>query len=240
MNKIKYLIVFLFCLCPLWAVGQNQVASGTVSDDLGPLMGVYVGEIDAANRIVSAAVTDMNGHFTLKVQNPKNKLRFTYMGYKTVLQEIGKRVVFDIMMEENSKVMKEVVVEARPKIATGGLEIPEREQSFAQQTIKMTEFEGLSFTSADEALQGRIAGLDIIASSGNLGSGTTMRLRGVSTIMGNAEPLIVVDDNIFETNANDDIDYTSMTDEKFAELLSINPEDIESITVLKDAAATRC
>ena len=69
------------------------------------------------------------------------------------------------MMEENSKVMKEVVVEARPKIATGGLEIPEREQSFAQQTIKMTEFEGLSFTSADEALQGRIAGLDIIASS---------------------------------------------------------------------------
>ena len=238
MNKIKYLIVFLFCLCPLWAVGQNQVASGTVSDDLGPLMGVYVGEIDAANRIVSAAVTDMNGHFTLKVQNPKNKLRFTYMGYKTVLQEIEKRAVFDIMMEENSKVMKEVVVEARPKIATGGLEIPEREQSFAQQTIKMTEFEGLSFTSADEALQGRIAGLDIIASSGNLGSGTTMRLRGVSTIMGNAEPLIVVDDNIFETNANDDIDYTSMTDERFAELLSINPEDIESITVLKDAAAT--
>ncbi len=75
------------------------------------------------------------------------------MGYKTVLQEIGKRAVFDIMMEENSKVMKEVVVEARPKIATGGLEIPEREQSFAQQTIKMTEFEGLSFTSADEALQ---------------------------------------------------------------------------------------
>ena len=52
MNKIKYLIVFLFCLCPLWAVGQNQVASGTVSDDLGPLMGVYVGEIDAANRTV--------------------------------------------------------------------------------------------------------------------------------------------------------------------------------------------
>ena len=72
MNKIKYLIGFLFCLCPLWAVGQNQVASGTVSDDLGPLMGVYVGEIDAANRIVSAAVTDMNGHFTLKVQNPKS------------------------------------------------------------------------------------------------------------------------------------------------------------------------
>ena len=142
MNKIKYLIMLLFCMGSLAAMGQNQVASGTVSDDLGPLMGVYVGEIDAANRIVSATVTDMNGHFTLKVQNPKNKLRFTYMGFKTAYYEIGKRVVFDIMMEENSKVMKEVVVEARPKIATGGLDIPEREQSFSQQTIKMTEFEG--------------------------------------------------------------------------------------------------
>lgn len=238
MSKIKYVMILLFCFSSLAAIGQNQVASGTVSDELGPLMGVYVGEIDAANRIVSAAVTDMNGHFTLKVQNPKNKLRFTYMGFKTAFFEIGKRVVFDVMMEENSRALKEVVVQARPKIATGGLDIPEREQSFAQQTIKMTEFEGLSITSADEALQGRIAGLDIIASSGNLGSGTTMRLRGVSTINGNAEPLIVVDDNVFQTDANDNIDYSSMTDERFAELLSINPEDIESITVLKDAAAT--
>lgn len=238
MSKMKYLIMLLFCFGSLAAMGQSQVASGTVSDDLGPLMGVYVGEIDAANRIVSATITDMNGHFTLKVQNPKNKLRFTYMGFKPAFYEIGKRVVFDVMMEENSTALKEVVVEARPKVATGGLAIPEREQSFAQQTIKMTEFEGLSITSADEALQGRIAGLDIIAASGDLGSGTTMRLRGVSTINGNAEPLIVVDDNVFETDANDNIDYSSMTDERFAELLSINPEDIESITVLKDAAAT--
>ncbi len=237
-NKTKYLIICLFCLCPLWAMGQNRVASGTISDDFGPLMGVYVGEIDAANRIVSATVTDLNGNFTLKVQNEKNKLRFTYMGYKTVYQELKGRRVFNITMEESSKTLKEVVVEAGPKIATGGLAIPEREQSFSQQTIKMTEFAGLSFTSADEALQGRIAGLDIIASSGNLGAGTTMRLRGVSTIIGNAEPLIVVDDNIFATDANNDVDYNNMTDEKFAELLSINPEDIESITVLKDAAAT--
>ena len=238
MNKVKYLIMLLFCFAPLMAMGQGRVASGTVSDEFGPLMGVYVGEIDAAGRIVAAAVTDMNGHFALKVQNPKNKLRFTYMGFKTLFQEIGSRTVFNVTMAEDSRSLKEVVVEAKPKIATGGLDIPEREQSFAQQTIKMTEFEGLSITSADEALQGRIAGLDIIATSGNLGSGTTMRLRGVSTINGNAEPLIVVDDNIFETDANDNIDYSSMTDERFAELLCINPEDIESITVLKDAAAT--
>ena len=132
-NKTKYLIICLFCLCPLWAMGQNRVASGTISDDFGPLMGVYVGEIDAANRIVSATVTDLNGNFTLKVQNEKNKLRFTYMGYKTVYQELKGRRVFNITMEESSKALKEVVVEAGPKIATGGLAIPEREQSFSQQ-----------------------------------------------------------------------------------------------------------
>jgi TonB-dependent SusC/RagA subfamily outer membrane receptor len=102
----------------------------------------------------------------------------------------------------------------------------------------MSEFEGLNFTSVDEALQGRIAGLDIVMNSGNLGSGTTMRLRGVSSINGNAEPLIVVDGNVFESTGNDDFDYTSADEEKFAELLCVNPDDIESIDVLKDAAAT--
>jgi TonB-linked SusC/RagA family outer membrane protein len=93
-------------------------------------------------------------------------------------------------------------------------------------------------TTVDEALQGRIAGLDIVQNSGNLGAGTTMRLRGVSTINGNQNPLVVVNGNIL---SNDDLsesfDYSNANEERFAELLNVNPEDIESITVLKDAAA---
>ena len=65
-----------------------------------------------------------------------------------------------------------------------------------------------------------------------------MRLRGVSTINGNADPLIVVNGNVWTNDANADFDYTNANEEKFAELLNVNPEDIESITVLKDAAAT--
>ena len=234
-QKILSLLILLLAPLTVWA--QQRVASGTVEDDLGPLIGVHVVEIDATNRIVEATITDMNGHFSLRIRNPKDKIKFSYVGCKPVIMEIGNKTLFNVKLKDNT-MLDEVVVEARPKVATGGLTIPEREQSFSQQTIKMTEFEGLSFTSADEALQGRIAGLDIIANSGNLGSGTSMRLRGVSSIYANTEPLIVIDGNIFETDANDDIDYTSMTDERFAELLSINPEDIESITVLKDAAAT--
>ena len=239
MNKIKYCIALLCLLCPLLAKAQGHVVSGTVSDEFGPLIGVYAVEIDGSNRIIEASVTDMNGHFSLKVRNTQDRLRFTYMGYKTEIFDIGNRKVFNVTMVENSRTLQEVVVkENATKVATGGLDIPEREQSFAQQTIKMEEFEGLSITSADEALQGRIAGLDIIANSGNLGSGTSMRLRGVSTIYGDAEPLIVLNGNIFERNTDDDVDFNNMTDEQFSELLSINPEDIESISVLKDAAAT--
>lgn len=239
-KEIKRFILTL-SLAILSYMGNAQttghIVTGTVSDALGEMTGAQVCEIDKNNRIIEATTTDINGHFSIKVRNPKDKLRFSFVGYKAVTMPIGSQTSFKVMLESNTT-LKEVVVTGKTRVASGGLDIPEREQSYAQQTISMKEFEGLSFTSVDEALQGRIAGLGVISNSGNLGSGTTMRLRGVSTIYGNAEPLIVVDGNIFETDADDDIDYSSMTDEKFSELLSINPQDIESISVLKDAAAT--
>ena len=107
------------------------------------------------------------------------------------------------------------------------------------QTISAKEFEGLGLTSVDEALQGRIAGLDIVMNSGNLGSGTTMRLRGVTSIstLTSSEPLIVVNGDVWNVDQTD-FDVNTANDERFAQLLNINPEDIESISVLKDAAAT--
>jgi len=234
---MRQIIFFLLMICPAIVMAQDKVVSGTVSDDMGPMMGVQVCEIDGQKRIIEATTTDMNGNFSLKVRNPKNKIRFSYVGMKMQTLPIGDQSTYNIVLESTTQ-LKEVVVTSNNRVATGGLAIPMKEQTLAQQTISTKEFEGLSFTSIDEALQGRISGLAILQNSGNLGSGTTMRLRGVSSIYGNAEPLIVVDGNIFETDANSDIDYSSMTDEKFSELLSINPEDIESITVLKDAAAT--
>lgn len=230
-------IFFCFILSTVQAQQSSTVISGTIQDQSGPLTGVNIVEIDATNRIMSAVITDFNGHFSIKIKSSVNKLRLTLVGYKQLLLPIGTRNVFNINMQENT-VLKEITVTAKTKAATGGLDIPEREQSFSQQTLSMKEFEGLSFTSVDEALQGRIAGLDIVMSSGNLGSGTSMRLRGSASINANTEPLIVVDGNVFETDANNNVDYAAITDEKFAELLSINPEDIQSITVLKDAAAT--
>lgn len=117
--------------------------------------------------------------------------------------------------------------------------IPEREISTAQQTLDMDQMAGLSFETAADALQGEIAGLDIVSNSGNLGSGSSMRLRGVSSINGSQEPLIVVDGNILEDYSSDELDFDNMeNEEQFATLLQVAPEDIGSIKVLKDAAAT--
>ena len=237
-TRIKYLCCIIGVLCgfSLKAWAQNARISGTVSDEFGPVMMCNVVEIDAANRIVTQTLTDINGNFSMAVKNTKNKLRVSYVGLKTQILPIGTRKVFNLTMED-AMVMKTVEVKAQRKFNNGGLAVPEREMSVAAQTFNMSEVDGLAITSADEALQGQIAGLDIVVNSGNLGAGTSMRLRGVTSINGSAEPLIVVDGNIFD-NPDESFDFQNANEETYASLLSVNPSDIEDIQVLKDAAAT--
>jgi TonB-linked SusC/RagA family outer membrane protein len=220
------------------SVSAQDITSvhGTLSDDMGPLMGATVVEIDATGRIIESAITDLNGNFTMKVKNQKDKIRFSYVGLKTVTMPINK-TTYNLTLTSATE-LKEVVVKSRKRAQGNGLPIPEKEISYAAQTISTKEFEGLGITTVDEALQGRIAGLDIV-SGGDLGKGSSMKLRGVGSLssLTDSNPLIVVDGNIREVNL-DNFDMAGANDEKFAELLNINPEDIASITVKKDAAAT--
>jgi TonB-linked SusC/RagA family outer membrane protein len=215
----------------------GSIIRGVIQDDMGPLSNANVLEVDDANRAVSHTVADVNGNFSLRVVNPKNnKLRVSYIGFRTVNLPID-RMNFKIVMVE-STMLQVVEVTAKAMSEGSGLIVPTREISGAMQKIDAAEFEGLGITTIDEALQGRIAGLDIVFNSGNLGSGTSMRMRGAASINGTSEPLIVVDGNVWESDQADDFDFNSANDEKFAQLLNINPEDIQSITVLKDAAST--
>ena len=218
-----------------FAQKAGDIISGTVSDAFGPVTMANVVEIDAANRIVASTVTDINGNFSFKLKNPKNKLRVSFVGHKTVTLPLN-RFKYSITMQDATQI-REVTVTSKKRAEGSGLAIPVDEISTARQSIDMSEFEGLALTTVDEALQGRIAGLDIVANSGNLGAGTSMRLRGVSNINGSAEPLIVVDGNVW-SSGTEDFDFSSANEEKFAQLLNVNPEDIENISVLKDAAAT--
>ena len=236
--RILKSIILVLMLAVASTLRAQDITSvhGTVTDEFGGLMGATVCEIDANNRVINSAVTDLNGNFTMKVKNTKDKIRFTYVGMATQILPINK-TTYNIRMR-SATTLKEVTVRSQRRAHGNGLPIPEREISYASQTISMKEFEGLGLTTIDEALQGRIAGLDIIGNSGDLGAGSTMRLRGASSLssLTDANPLIVVDGNIREVNL-ENFDLAGANNEKFAELLNINPEDIASITVLKDAAA---
>ena len=180
MRKLKYIILTLLLQAFAVAVSAQNITSvhGTVSDDVEPLIGATVCEIDANGRIIESAITDLNGNFTMKVQNQRDKIRFTYVGMKTVTLPINK-TTYDIKMESAAS-LQEVTVVSKRRAKGNSLPIPERELSTASQSISMKEFEGLGITSVDEVLQGRIAGLDVIGNSGDRGAGSTMRLRGAT------------------------------------------------------------
>lgn len=228
----------MFILLSAQAVlAQITQVHGTVSDDMGPLMGATVVEIDGTGRIINSSVTDLNGNFSMSIRDQKNKIRFSYVGSKTQTLPINK-TTFDVMLKSDTNI-DEVTVVAKKRRNGNNLAIPDREISYASQSLDMKDLEGLGITTLDEALQGRIAGLDIISNSGDLGSGSTMRLRGASSLssLTNSNPLIVVDGNVRNVDMST-FDLSNANNEKFAELLNINPEDIASVNVLKDAAAT--
>ena len=236
MSKSKILLTLLFTVISQVMLAQGKVISGTVEDSMGPVMMANVTERDGNNRIVSHTQTDMMGNFSMEIKNPKNKLVVSYVGSKDKVLPIGDRKTFAVKLDDDKTTLQEVTVRGR-RTSSGGLNIDKREIAVSQQTFNMQEVEGMAFTSADEALQGEIAGLDIVNNSGNLGAGTSMRLRGVSTLSGSAEPLIVVDDKIFEYDTAD-FDPENMDEEKFSSMLAVSVDDIASIDVLKDAAAT--
>lgn len=238
----RYRMLLMACMLLLCSSAVAQVTSvhGTVNDEFGPLIGAAICEVDGNGRIIEAVITDFQGNFSMKVKNPKDKLRISFVGCKTQIFDFD-RTTYDIKMVSETQ-LQEVVVKTSRKVNgnnTNSLPIPVREVTYVYQGISAKEFDGLGVNTIDEALQGRIAGLDIVGNSGNLGAGSTMRLRGSGSLstLTDANPLIVVDGNVREVDLSS-FDPASASDEKFAELLNINVDDIADIRVLKDASAT--
>lgn len=227
----------LLAVTALAAQAQGVMITGKVTTTDGECIGATVVEQDKGGRIVSSAVTDINGNFSLQLKNPDNSLKVTYVGCKPQTLPIKARRRFDIKLNDDSQTIAEVQVKGRKRTSEGGFSIPVREISGAQQTISMKTFEGMSVASVDEALQGRIAGLDIVGNSGDLGSGSSLRVRGTTSINSNSEPLILLNDIPFDSQVDASFDYNTASNDDFATLLSISPDDIEEITVLKDGAA---
>lgn len=241
-SKLYIVILLLLVLTPLASAqtaGEGIVQGTITSKTNGELLpGVNVQEISPDNRVVNATITDANGHYVLRFKNSADKLNFSYLGFVKESRAIGSQRVINVSMTESGQVLQEFTVTAKKMYGEGGFKIPEREISTAVQTINAKAFEGLQVGSIDEALQGRVAGLDIVSNSGDPGSGSSMRIRGSSTINSNAEPLIVVNGVPYNISIDASFDFANANQEQYANMLSINPDDILEITVLKDAAST--
>ncbi len=244
MNKKNLIICLLFSLFFLTGTrihAQEKVlirGKVTSSTDKEALIGVSVVEVDKDNRTVMGTQTDLDGNYSLRVTvGTGHKLVFSYIGFKNKTINISAQREVNCVLDEDTHSLGEVTVVAQRKVSTGFMNVAERDMTFAYSKIDASEVEGLPVASIDEALQGRMAGVDIVANSGEPGAGMSIRVRGISSINANADPLIVVDGIPYETSISGDFDFATADENSYSQLLNISPSDIEEITVLKDAAS---
>jgi TonB-linked SusC/RagA family outer membrane protein len=240
--NIKLLLVFMSLLMSFTSMAQTKTTiSGKVisATDKQPLIGVSVAEYDKNNRILNGVITDIDGNYTLKISGGEGTIiSYSYISYKPIKKAYNGAKVINISLEDNAMTIKDLVVTGKKQINTGIGNIAERDMTFAVSRIETKDLEGLQVASIDEALQGRMAGVDIVASSGEPGAGMSIRIRGTTSINNGSDPLIVVDGIPYDTSIGADFDFATADEENYAQLLNIAPADIQEITVLKDAAAT--
>ncbi len=244
MKTYKRILLFLL-LCTLSvsaALAQKTLIRGTIMDGTfdEPLAGANVVWQNKDGRTVTGAQTDFNGNFSLaEMVRPGDVLVVSFTGYKKqTLPITTSQTVYNLTMIEETVALKDVEVTAARRQNSGMMQISERDLTTSAKKVDMSELEDLAVADATDALQGRVAGVDMVATSGAPGSGMSIRVRGTTSINGSSEPLIVVDGFPYETTIDDDFDFSTADENDYATMLNIAPDDIKDITVLKDAAAT--
>ncbi|AOZ98774.1 SusC/RagA family TonB-linked outer membrane protein [Flavobacterium commune] len=243
-NILRSFTFAFFILAVMPALAQQPAAAtmlrGQVFDagDNLTIPGATVIEQDAENRTVGSTVTDFDGNFALRIKNPNNKIVVSTIGYKSQTITINGRQSIKVKLVSSVESLKEIVLTASKSSDNGLMRIADRDRTTSSVSINAADLENTQAASIDEALQGRLSGVDIVASSGDPGAGMQIRIRGTSSITGSSDPLIVVDGMPYETSVPDDFNFGSADDQSYAALINIAPSDIETITILKDAAAT--
>jgi len=241
MKKIKSAIILtiaLLSLNPVFAQ-EKTILRGRVIDknDKTTVIGANVVEYDKDNRVINGTITNVSGDFVLTMKDPSNVVRVSVIGYKPqeIKVEPNKSIMVELVSDDVAIGEVKVVAEAR---SAGGLtNIADRDKAGASVKIDLMDMQDAGITSAADALQGKISGLDIISASGDPGSGSQLVIRGLSS-MGNNQPLIVIDGVPQFRIERGSIDLSSADSEDISNLINIALQDIKSIEVLKDAAST--
>jgi TonB-linked SusC/RagA family outer membrane protein len=214
---IRFFLLFLFI--PIGLSAQNISVKGLVRDKEGEAL---PGASVTVKGTSAGTATDLDGNYSLTVPDDRAVLVFSYLGYITQEITVGNRRVIDATLAEDLKTLDEVVVVGYGTMRKSDL-------TGAVSSISSEAISKSVPTSIDQVLQGRAAGVQMTPSSGLPGAGSSVRIRGTSSINASNEPIYVVDGIIISQDANN---LNSNV------LSTINPADIVSIDVLKDASAT--
>lgn len=205
-SKVMQLVLLLSFMYPVLGFAQNIEITGTVLDGSKmPIIGASVLEKGTTNGII----TDFDGNFNLSV-SPNGTLSISYVGYKTQEIPVNGKTRFNVTLVEDTELLDEVVV-------VGYGTMKKSDMTGAISSVDVEELTKRATTNPAEALQGKIAGVNIMKSGGNAGAGVSVKIRGVKSF-GDNEPLYIIDG--FPGDIN-----------------NVNPSDIQSMEVLKDGAA---
>ena len=240
--RYKFLITGLLVLIIsafAFTAAAQQVVRGRITDRAGKaVVGASVSELDADGRIVHGTSSDIEGNYLLKNVKSQNKLSVSNIGYVLKTQQVGTRAEINFVLEQAQNNLADVVIISRPSSSNGMVDLPEKSLTTAVSKISGKAMEEMQAASIDQALQGRLSGVDITATSGDPGAAMNIRIRGVSSINSTGIPLIILDGMPYNTEIPSDFNFGTADEQGYAQLLNISPADINDITVLKDAAAT--
>jgi TonB-linked SusC/RagA family outer membrane protein len=213
-------------------VQQTKRITGVVSDAAGPVIGANVLEKGTTNGVI----TGIDGDFAINVK-PGATLVISYLGYTTQEIKVGNQSIINITLKEDTEMLDEVVV-------VGYGTMKKSDLSGASVSMGEDKIKGSIITNLDQSLQGRAAGVTAVSTSGAPGSSSSIRVRGQATINANAEPLYVIDGVIVQSGGQSGADYGlgdalgNGSVSTISPLSTINPQDIVSMEILKDASAT--
>ena len=199
----------------------EQNVSGKVIDETG---GALVGVSILIKGTQKGTVTNQDGDYTINVPDPQTVLVFSFVGYQPEEVVVGTRTKIDLTLKIDDKTLNEIVV-------VGYGTVKKNDLTGAVATVPVEEMKKIAVTSLDQALQGRASGVQITQNSGAPGGSTTIRIRGGNSIQGDNEPLYVIDGIPFKNDG-------AGSGSSFNVLSTLNPSDIETMSVLKDASST--
>ncbi len=216
---------------PINIIKADIVISGVVKDEKGlPMEGALVTEKGTDNKVL----TNKKGEFKLKVKDKKSVVVISFVGYNDQLLLVNNKVIFNITLNQNANTLEQVVVIGYGTVKKGDL---------TGSVVKVTGIENQEQpnTSVEQMLQGRVAGVQITQNTGSPGGGMTFNIRGANSISGSNQPLVVIDGYPVETGNSSPtvgLESTGAGIPGGNALANINPNDIESIEILKDASST--